>query len=114
MNALALINADLTIAATVKRVEFTSDLKTGRCSLILELVDDDQFPTTLIVVKAGGISNWSVDSLGGGVTQLLCLRARDVANLQHDRTRFVLEDLENGALSLRCEMLATKREESVD
>lgn len=109
MSTPASINADLAIATIVKRMEFTTDVRTGRCSLVLELLDDEHRPTARIVAEARGVSEWRTQGLGGGITQLLCLRARDVTNQQHDRVKFVLEDLENGALSLRCEELATTR-----
>lgn len=109
MSTLASINADLAIATIVKRMEFTSDVRTGRCSLVLDLLDDDRRPTARVVAEAHGVAEWRTLGLGGGVTQLLCLRARDVSDQQHDRVRFVLEDLENGALSLKCEDLATTR-----
>jgi hypothetical protein len=109
VSAATLNNADLAIATIVRRMEFTTDLGTGRCSFVLELVDDDRPPTARIVAEADGVSEWSVLALGGGITQMLCLRARDVSDLQHDRVRFVLADLENEALSLKCEELATRR-----
>jgi len=109
MSTPASINADLAIATIVKRMEFTSDVRTGRCSLVLELLDDDRRPTARVVAEAHGVAELSTLGFGGGVTQVLCLRARDVSDQQHDRVRFVLEDLENGALSLKCEELATTR-----
>ncbi len=109
MSTSTSINADLAIATIVRRIEFTTELPTGRCSLVLELVDDDRFPAARILAEAGGVSEWNVQSLGGGISQLLCLRARDVSDLQHDRVRFGLEDLENGVLSLKCETLVTRR-----
>jgi hypothetical protein len=109
MTTPASINTDLAIATIVKRIEFTSDERTGRCSLVLELLNDDRRSTARVVVEAHGVTEWRTLGLGGGVTQLLCLRASDVSDQQHDRVRFVLEDLENGALSLKCEELATTR-----
>lgn len=113
MSMLASINADLAIATIVKRMEFIADLRMGGCSLMMELVDDHRLPTAEVVVEARGVCDWSVQRLGGGISQLLCLRARDVRDEQHDRVNFVLEDLEDGALSLKCEELVTSRR-SVD
>jgi hypothetical protein len=104
------INADLAIATIVRRMVFTTDVRTGRCSLVLELLDDDRRPKIRVVAEAHGVSDWSAQGFGGGITQLLCLRARDVSDQQHDRVKFILEDIENKALSLKCEELTTTRD----
>ena len=114
MSTPTLINADLALATIVRRMEFTTDVRTGRCSLMLQLLDDDRHATIEITAKAHGVSELNAQGLGGGITQLLCLRARDVSDQQQDRMHFVLEDLENGALSLKCEELSTTRSVAVD
>jgi hypothetical protein len=109
MNDVESINADLVVATIVRKMEFSTDSQTGRCSVILEMVDDGRRPTAAIVAEAHGVSELKTQGFGGGITQMLCLRARYVGDLQHDRIRFVLEDLEDGRLFLKCEQLATKR-----
>ncbi len=103
------INAALSALTILERLEFTSDFETGRCSVVLQLVDNEHGPRERLVLMAEGVANWSVARLGGGITQLLCLRLRAVDELQHDRIRLVLEDLENQAFSLRCEALTATR-----
>lgn len=51
----------------------------------------------------------SIREFGGGLTQVMCLRVKDLSDLQHDRVRFLLEDLEDQALSLKCEALTAKQ-----
>ncbi len=109
MSTLSSINDDLSIATIVLRMEFTTEMRTGRCSLAVELLDDNRRPTARVLVEAGGVSDLSARCLGGGITQLACLRATDVSDQQHDGVRFLLEDLEHGALSLKCDELATTR-----
>ena len=109
MRTPASINADLASATIIRRLEFSTDLRSGRCSLVLDLLDDHRCPTTRIIVEARGVSEWQTQGLGGGITQLMCLCAKDVSDQQHDRVRIFLEDLENGALSLKCEELVTTR-----
>ena len=45
MNTLSEINAALATSTIVERVEFRADLMTGRCSVALELVDDEVDPS---------------------------------------------------------------------
>ena len=106
MSELARINADLARATIVVRMEFATDLRSGQCTLVLELVDSERVPADKVLLEARGVSDVAIKGLGGGITQLLCLRVSDIRNRQHDRARFVLEDLEEGALSLKCDSLS--------
>lgn len=106
MSSTDSINALLGGVSVVRRIEFECEPRTGRCTLQLELVDDDLRPTQRRVLRAEGVTNWSVAELGGGVTQLCDLHASDVGELQHDRVRYLLEERERGALRLWCAHLS--------
>jgi hypothetical protein len=108
MSSTDSINALLCGVSTVRRIEFECEPRTGRCSLQLDLVDDDVRPTQRRVLRAEGVTNWCVANLGGGLRQLGALRASDVSHLQHDRVRYLLEERERGALRLSCAHLSVK------
>jgi hypothetical protein len=105
MSTVHEINEDLLGVTIVTRLEFRAELTTGRCSVVIELVDDERRPTVRVVVEANDVSNFGISAFGGGVTQLLCLHASSIAHLQHDRAKVLLEELEQGSLALKCNEL---------
>ncbi|KAA3606478.1 MAG: hypothetical protein DWQ01_17615 [Planctomycetota bacterium] len=109
MKEIKKINAALAPLTVVHRMEFKTNLESGKCSLVLELVDDDIEPIAGIILEAGLVSDFWVKGFGGGVTQILCLRVRDVRHLQHDGVKYVLEDLENQAFNLKCMSLIVRK-----
>lgn len=106
MSSTDSINALLCGVSVIRRLQFESEQRTGLCTLQLELVDDPTHPTQRRLLRAEGVTNWSVAELGGGVTQLCDLHASDVSHLQHDRVRYLLEERERGALRLSCAHLS--------
>ncbi len=86
----------------VSRFEFDVDMATGQCSVSLTLLDDYSHPSHSVNLVFEEIRELEVRGFGGGVTQILCLHGTDVRYLQHDRTGFFFEDLEERAIAFKC------------
>lgn len=108
MSSTDTVNALLCGVSVVRRIQFNCELRTGRCTLQLDLVDDGVRPTQRRVLRAEGVTHWNVAELGGGLTQLCDLHVSDVSHLQHDRVRYLLEERERGALRLWCALLSVE------
>lgn len=108
MEFLDEINAQLFRVTILERMEFLSELEVGHSSLALELVDDASRPTKRILLVASDISGLELHDFCG-FTQLMCLRVEDVRRLQHDRVRYVLEDLEHRQIRLRCNGISLRQ-----
>jgi hypothetical protein len=102
------INHDLAATTIVNRFEFVSDHGTRRCSVLIELVDNNINPRIKTTLKATKVSGLRIEGFGGGVTQVMTLRATDIRILQHDEVNFELQDLDDHKLLLRCESLVTE------
>lgn len=99
------MNALLAGMTLVRQISFVTDMDTGASSLMLRLAKDVA-TTRVLQLRADFVTGLKLGEFGGGVTQLSCLRVKDVRALQHDRVAFELEDLENGRLYLRCRELS--------
>lgn len=102
------INAQLAHVTILERMEFLSELEVGHSSLALELVDDTHRPTKRILVVASNISGLQLHDFCG-FTQLMGLHVEDVRHLQHDRVRYVIEDLEYRRIRLRCDGISLRQ-----
>ena len=49
-----------------------------------------------------GVTGLALSEFGGGLTQILCLRAADISERQLDRVGFEVTERERGVLSFRC------------
>lgn len=106
---VAEMNEALASATMIRRIEFRTCLSSGRCDVLIELVDDRPAPKVSVNITANDVMSWSVDDIGGGVSQLQCLQVTDVSDSQHDRVRYILEDLEHQRSYLRCAALSVHR-----
>lgn len=86
----------------VLSVTFTSEPPLWSCAVSVVLLDASRDGPG-IVLRCSDVSRFSLSELGGGLTQLLCLRVRDVAHEGRDRVRFVVEDLERESMWLECD-----------
>jgi hypothetical protein len=102
------INAQLARITILERMEFLSELEVGHSSLALELVDDARRPTKRILLVASDISGLELHDFDRS-TQLMCLRVEDVRRQQHDRVRYVIEDLEHRRIRLRCDGISLRQ-----
>lgn len=55
-----------------------------------------------VVLHCEDVSSLHISEFGGGLTQFLVLRGRDVREKQLDRVRFHFCDLERGAIAFDC------------
>jgi hypothetical protein len=101
MNSLASINEHLSSATELKRLEFSTDMHTGSCTLLLELMDESKNPAKKVVLEALGVPEMSVNGFGGGITQILDLQVRYIGDLQQDRVRCIVEDVEESVQKLK-------------
>jgi hypothetical protein len=93
----------------VQQVLFRFDTINSACELILELSQDPEAAEGLVELRFGHVRDLELSGLGGGLTQLLCLRARDVRSAQWDRVSYEVEDLERRAIFFRCKELHASR-----
>ena len=98
------MNEMLNGATLVRELTFSTEFSTGECRMLLELAQTKDWRRS-IRLQAQGVSSFELRGLGGGISQLCCLRVKDVRALQHDRIAFELEDLEDRRLFLRCRTL---------
>jgi hypothetical protein len=91
---------DLTL---VRRFHFSTDLRSGECTLELELAESEQPDSRAAVLIFSGVSQLSLTDFGGGVTQLLCLRATDIRDKQLDRLNLSVSDVERNSISFLCQ-----------
>ena len=87
---------------TVEALTFDCDLADNACRLELTLRRHLVGQGQRLVVVFHGVSGLALSGFGGGLTQIMCLRAVDVRSAQHDRINFEVRDLENEAMSFRC------------
>ena len=85
----------------VAALTFTSEPPSWSCTVSVTLFKGAQDGPRL-VLSCSDASRLSLSEFGGGLTQVLCLRLRSVAHEGRDRIRFVVEDLERGALWFEC------------
>lgn len=102
------INAQLAHVTILERIEFLSELEVGHSSLALELVDDARRPTKRILLVASDISGLELHDFDR-FTQLMGLHVEDVRRQQHDRVRYVIEDLEHRMIRLRCDGISLRQ-----
>lgn len=109
MDRVAEMNEALASATVIRRIEYRTCLSSGRCDALIELVDAAPISKVCVTITAHDIMRWSLSELGGGISQLMCLRVTDVSDAQHDRVRYLLEDLEDQRLEIRCAALSVHR-----
>jgi hypothetical protein len=56
----------------------------------------------VIVLSCGDVSSLHISEFGGGLTQFLCLRGRDMRERQLDRVTFHFHDVERDAIAFDC------------
>ena len=60
-------------------------------------------------LECSDVSNLTIAEFGGGLTQLLCLRAEDERAAQLDRVALRFSDLERGTIAFDCSSASVKR-----
>lgn len=96
------LNSLLNRLTIVERLEFRMSDALGEYSITLDLIDDERGPYQRIRLNLKGVGEFRAAEFGGGITQIGCLRIRDIHDLQHDRYGFILEDLEDRTFFLKC------------
>ena len=89
----------------VQQLLFRFDPTNSVCELMLELSKDPEAVEGRVELRFGHVRDLELSGLGGGLTQLLCLQARDVRSAQWDRVSYEVEDLERRAIFFRCKEL---------
>ncbi len=90
----------------LQSLNFSVELDSGVCTLILDLADSEVKGANGIRAKFEGVSNLSIQDLGGGLTQLLLLTVEDIRDRQLDRINYQIHELERDSLSFVCRTLA--------
>lgn len=85
---------------TVNSLEFKFDPVRSVCDLSLEL--ENPTTRTSIALLLRGISDLMLKEFGGGLTQLLCLRIKDIRESQLDRLNFEVSEMGRGILKCQC------------
>lgn len=96
-------NAALRGLTILSCLEFSVELDSGRCRLVLILTDDEVSPTKSIQVEFKGVSELCLKDFGGGLTQLLHLVITDISDRQLDRLNYQVNEVEKDSLSFLCQ-----------
>jgi len=99
------VNSAIRGFTILRRLEFAANEDLSDYTLLLELVDRPRPPYTSVSVQFYGVSELVAKDLGGGLTQLLFLKVQDISELQIDRARFRVDELERNSLLFVCESL---------
>lgn len=108
--------SDLTDAlrgfTTLLCLEFSVEVNTGVCKLILDLAEAETGSARGIRAEFLGVSNLFIREFGGGLTQLLLLAVEDISDRQLDRINYEVKELERDSISFLCqEVTITSKEE---
>jgi hypothetical protein len=83
-------------------LEFSTDLDSGNCKLVLTLSEDRKTDARVLRAEFSDVSSLCIKDFGGGITQLLLLVIEDVHDRQLDRIRYQIRELERDALFFCC------------
>jgi hypothetical protein len=89
-------------------LEFSVELDSGTCTLILNLADSEAEDAKSISAEFSGVSNLRIESLGGGKNQLQLLVVEDIRYRQFDRLNYAIRELEADSLSFMCRTVTVK------
>lgn len=89
----------------VSAFSFTTDAKSGDCTVQLEMADDLRRSARRVALKFAGVSGLELREWGGGFTQLMCLHVDDLRSKQWDRISYRVVDLEHGRLEFLCKSI---------
>jgi hypothetical protein len=93
----------------LRSMEFSVDLDTGVCTLVLDLTESESTGAKAILAEFLGVSNLLVRNFGGGLTQLLLLAVEDISDRQLDRINYEVKELERESISFFCRTLTITR-----
>ena len=108
------MNRELRGQTYVKQLEFECEFESGVCSVRIVLARSASENSPGVIAAFTGVTGLSIRSFGGGITQVMCLRLKDVTSEQMDRVSYALEELEHGNIVLRCRDAAVKPVENVN
>ncbi len=99
-----LVNRESGRFTLVQDLRYTCDLNTGECSVILVLAENEETEgeANLLTIVFHRVSGLRLDDFGGGINQILGLRAIDVSADQIEGRLFEFIDLEHARLELFC------------
>jgi len=83
-------------------LEFSVELDSGNCALIMNLTDGEAKGAKSISAEFSGVSNLRIEDFGGGMTQLLLLVVEDIRDKQLDRLNYQIRELERNSISFMC------------
>jgi hypothetical protein len=93
----------------VSRLTFESNLESGECKLALQLAAGRAADSDAVEMEFDGVADLSLKEFGGGVTQLMLLRARDIRSQQWDRLALEIVDREHERILFRCRSASVRR-----
>lgn len=105
---MALVHrTDLTDAlrgfTTLLCLEFSVEVDSGVCKLILDLAEAEIVGARSIRAEFLGVANLFIREFGGGLTQLLLLAVEDISARQLDRINYEVRELERDSISFLCQ-----------
>jgi hypothetical protein len=97
------INSLLSGLSVLRLFEFVANDDCSIYSLSVTLSEDKDLESRTVKVEFEGVSQLAVSGFGGGLTQILIVRVRDIRARGWDRAYFQVDELERGSLSSLCE-----------
>ena len=86
----------------VRRLEFSVEVQSGACTLMLDLTRSNTGNEELLMVEFLDVASLSLQDFGGGLTQLLLLQADDISHERLDRRNYEVRELERESFSFVC------------
>lgn len=86
----------------VRRLEFAVEVRSGACTLMLDLTKTDTGKGEVLIVEFLDVASLSLKDFGGGLTQLLLLHVDDIRHEQLDRRNYAVRELERESFSFVC------------
>ena len=79
-------------------------------NLTLELGDKPRQPSRRTFVRFRNVSEMRIKDFGGGLTQLLLLKAQELGAFVIEGAKFEVKELERNSLSFKCESMEVGNE----
>ena len=98
----SLINREFDGFTAVLRLTFEGYANASAYTLVLELGESHTAGAQALSVQFIDVGQLSLSHFGGGLTQLLCLRAKYVGDKQLDRVTYEVADLERNSITFTC------------
>jgi hypothetical protein len=97
------LDSDYREYTIILKLELSFDNELKVTNLKLVLTKDITESTDMITVNFECVSNFSVKELGGGISQLLYLRIKDIKDKQWDRANYEVSEFERDSIYFLCQ-----------